>query len=111
VITPFAETEFTSHVFAVTARPKGWAVAQARLIEEDFVRDLEAGVWQWEDLPAETWSRARELSRRYGPALGNGALDAIHVASALVHSADEFYTVDRNQGKLARAAGLRVLGS
>ncbi|MGD1102616.1 MAG: type II toxin-antitoxin system VapC family toxin [Terriglobia bacterium] len=110
-VTPFGETEFTSIVFAVTARPKGWTVSEAQAMEEDFTDDLRAGIWQLEDFPPETWARARELSRRHAPALGCRALDALHVASALVLAADDFYTFDRDQAKLARAAGLRVLGT
>jgi predicted nucleic acid-binding protein len=111
MVTPFGETEFTSIVFAVTARPKGWTVHEARAIEADFARDLQTGIWQWEDFPLDTWARARELSRRHAPALGCRAMDALHVASALVLAADDFYTLDHDQAKLARAAGLRVLGS
>jgi len=111
MITPFGETEFTSIVFAVTARPKGWTLDEARAIEEDFIHDLQSGIWAWEDFPAGTWRRARELARRYGPTQGCRALDALHVASALVLAADDFYTFDKDQAKLARAAGLRVLGS
>ena len=111
MVTPFGETEFTSIVFAVTARPKGWTVGEAQAIEEDFTHDLQTGIWQWEDFPPETWTRARELSRRHGPTLGCRALDALHVAAALVFTSDDFYTFDRDQAKLARAAGLRVLGS
>ncbi len=111
IVTPFGEAEFTNIVFAVTARPKGWTISEARTIEEDFVRDLQAGVWQWEDLPAQTWQRARELSRRHAPALSSRTLDTIHVASALVLGAEDFYTFDRDQARLARAAGLRVMGS
>jgi predicted nucleic acid-binding protein len=111
MVTPFGEAEFTNIVFAVTARPKSWTVSEARAIEEDFAHDMQSGIWQWEDLPPETWGRARELSRRHGPVLACRALDAIHVASALVLAADNFYTFDRDQAKLARAAGLRVLGS
>ena len=111
VVTPFGEVEFTNIVFAVTARPKGWTIGEARTIEQDFVQDLELGVWEREDLPAQTWQRARELSRRHAPALGTRALDTIHVASALLLGAQDFYTFDRDQTRLARAAGLRVLGS
>ena len=110
LVTPFGEMEFTSIVFAIAARPKGWTVLDARAMEEDFIRDLQSGVWQWEDLPPAAWTRARELSRRFGPALGCRALDALHVASALALAADDFYTFDRDQAKLARATGLRVLG-
>jgi predicted nucleic acid-binding protein len=111
LVTPFGETEFTSVVFATTARPGGWTVSRAQTIEENFVHDLQTGVWQWEGFPPETWARARELSRRHAPALGCRALDALHVASALALAADDFYTFDRDQAKLARAVGLRVLGS
>ncbi len=109
-ITPFGETEFTNIVFAVTARPGSWTIREARAIEEDFVSDLQAGVWQWENLPAETWSRARELARRHAPRLGSRTLATIHVASALTLAADDFYTFDRDQARLARAAGLAVIG-
>jgi len=111
LVTPLGEMEFTSVVFAVTARPRGWTVSEARAIEEDFAHDLQTGVWQWEDFPSEVWARARELARRYAPALACRALDALHVASALTLAADDFYTFDRDQAKLARAVGLRVLGS
>jgi predicted nucleic acid-binding protein len=111
LVTPLGETEFTSVVFAVPARPGGWAISEARSIEEHFTRDLQTGVWHWEDFPPETWTRARELSHRHGPALGCRASDALHVASALALAADDFYTFDRDQAKLARAVGLRVLCS
>lgn len=110
MVTPFGEMEFTSIVFAITARPRSWTVSDARAIEQDFARDLQTGIWQWEDFPAETWTRARELSRRHAPAPGCRALDALHVAAALVLAADGFYTFDRDQAKLDRAAGLQVLG-
>jgi len=111
MVTPFGETEFTSIVFAVTARPKGWTVSEAQAMEADFTDDLQTGIWQLEDFPPEAWARARELSRRHAPALGCRAMDALHVASALVLAADNFYTFDRDQARLARAAGLLVLGS
>jgi len=111
IVTPLGEAEFTNIVFAVTARPHGWTVNEARAMEEDFVRDLQAGVWDSEEVAAQTWQRARELSRRHAPALGSRTLETIHVASALVLGAEDFYTFDRDQAKLARAAGLRVVGS
>jgi len=110
-VTPLGETEFTSIVFPITAHPKGWTISEAQAMEENFEHDLQSGVWQWEDFPPETWTRARELSHRHGPALGCRASDALHVASALALAADDFYTFDRDQAKLARAVGLRVLGS
>jgi hypothetical protein len=111
MVTPFTETEFTSIVFAIASRPKGWTVSEARAIEENFTDDLQGGIWRSEDFPAETWARAREFSRRHASALACRALDTLHVASAQVLAADEFYTFDIDQAKLARAAGLLVLGA
>jgi predicted nucleic acid-binding protein len=111
VVTPFGETEFTSTVFAITARPRGWSIQEARAIEADLVRDLATGTWEWEDFPPETWLRARELARRHASVLPFRALDALHVASALILTAHDFYTFDRDQAKLARAEGLRVVGA
>ncbi len=110
-ITPLGEAEFTSIIFAIAGRPKGWTVSEARMIEEISSHDLRTGTWQWQDFPPENWQRARELSRRYGPALGARATDPLHVASALHLSAEDSYTFDRDQAKLARAAGLPVLGT
>jgi predicted nucleic acid-binding protein len=111
LVTPLGEAEFTSVVFAITARPRGWTLSEARAIEENFVHDIQTGVWQWEDFPSAIWARARELARRHAPALRCRALDALHVASALTLAAEDFYTFDHDQAKLARAVGLRVLGS
>lgn len=110
LITPLGETEFISTVFSIAARPSGWTLADARAIEQKFMLQLQTGVWQSEDFPAETWRRARELCRLHSPALGCRAMDALHVASALLLGASDFYTFDKDQAKLARAAGLRVLG-
>ena len=111
-VTPLGETEFTSIVFAITTRPKGWTVSEAQAIEESFTDDLQAGFWRSEDFPPETWAPAREMSRRHASALACRALDTLHVASAQILAADEFYTFDIDQAKLARAAGrLGHLGS
>jgi hypothetical protein len=110
MITPLGEMEFTSVVYAIVARPKGWTLTDARAAEEDFTQDLQAGIWLSEGFPAETWTRARELTRRYASVLGCRALDVLHVASALGLAADVFYTFDQDQAKLARTARLRVIG-
>jgi len=111
LVTPCGEAEFTSVILTIPARPNGRTVSRARTIEENFVRDLQTGVWHWENSPSEVWQQVRELSRRHGPPFGCRALDALHVASALTLAADDLYTFDRDQAKLARAVGLRVLGS
>jgi hypothetical protein len=49
---------------------------------------------------------ARQLSRRHTAKSGTRTLDILHVAAALVLHAESFYTFDRAQAQLARAAGL-----
>ncbi len=111
LVTPFGEMEFTCTVFAAVARPKGFTVVEAQVIERDFIQDLQTGIWQYETLPSAAWARARELSRLHAPALACRGMDVLHVASALVLGASEFYTFDKDQARLAKAAGLRVIGS
>jgi predicted nucleic acid-binding protein len=72
-------------------------------------QDLADGVWE---LPtydlAQAFSQAEVLSRRHTSHLGTRSLDILHVATALVLGAPAFVTADTRQGRLAKAAGLRV---
>ena len=51
-------------------------------------------------------ARSRAVTR---PCSARGALDVLHVASALKLTAEAFFTFDRRRYKLARAEGLRTL--
>jgi len=61
----------------------------------------------------EDWLRvlqaALDLSTKHGRRTRCGALDVLHVASALEFGAAEFWTCDGLQAGLARAAGLKVV--
>ncbi|MGD0223963.1 MAG: hypothetical protein ABSF71_16665 [Terriglobia bacterium] len=108
MVAPLGETEFTSIVYAVIARPKGWTVREARAIEENLTHDLQTGIWRWEDLPSETWARARELARCYAPAwVAARSPRGFHPGACR----RRFLHFDRDQAQLARATGLRVLGA
>jgi predicted nucleic acid-binding protein len=52
---------------------------------------------------------ALELSMRHGSEHECGAVDVLHVASALTLRAEEFWTCDTAQAAFARAAGLNVV--
>jgi hypothetical protein len=56
LVTSLGETEFTSIDFSVMGRPRGGTVSEARAIEENFVHELQTGVWQWMDFPFQIWS-------------------------------------------------------
>jgi predicted nucleic acid-binding protein len=52
---------------------------------------------------------ALDLSMRHGRDHECGAVDVLHVASALALHAEEFWTCDAAQAAFARAAGLKVV--
>jgi len=55
------------------------------------------------------FEKARQLSKKFTGHLFCRSLDLLQVASALILSADTFVTFDKNQAKLAVAAGLKVV--
>ncbi len=74
-------------------------------IEEDIhSRVLRSRALDW---PA-VWAKCQVLVRTQSGRLGTRALDALHVASALVLHATELITTDTRQAELAKACGLTV---
>jgi predicted nucleic acid-binding protein len=53
--------------------------------------------------------RAADLSRQHTPKLGTRSLDVLHVAGALELGMKRFVTFDERQGRLATAAGLKLV--
>jgi hypothetical protein len=84
----------------------GITVANQELLNADFAE----GHLQHVDL---LWrgalNRAAELSRSYTPKLGTRSLDVLHVACAVELRLRHFITFDERQGKLAAAAGLKLI--
>ncbi len=88
---------------AITSRAMADALSS---FEEDVTegRYLHADVlWR------ATVERSIKLSRRYTPSLGCRSLDVLHIATALELGLPLFVTFDERQGRLARAAGLRLI--
>lgn len=75
-----------------------------------FRKDLANSLFDMMPFGAEMLRKASSISASQTPRLGTRALDVLHVASAMVLGAQEFYTFDRNQAKLADAEGLAVRG-
>ena len=108
LITDFGEFEFTNainwRVFRKQLRP-----SEERALLTTFSKDVEAGTIHISPLPSATFSRAKQIARAHTPALGNRALDVLHVASAVTLGATIFCTFDKKQAQLATAVGLRLL--
>lgn len=56
----------------------------------------------------EIMTEAERLSASYSENLGTRSLDLLHVAAAVVLGLPEFFTFDKRQAALAKAAGLKV---
>ena len=70
--------------------------------------DIKAGSFVRRAVPVMAYERAILLSRRHTRQLGTRGMDILHVAIALEARAEVFFTFDRGQRRLARAAGLTV---
>jgi uncharacterized protein len=105
--TDFGEFEFTNAVSWRVFR-KQILIGEQRAVLEAFTKDVEAGIIRIMPIPSAAFARARQIAQTQTPALGNRALDVLHVAAALVLKARAFYTFDSKQTTLASALGLRV---
>jgi predicted nucleic acid-binding protein len=70
--------------------------------------DIEGGVFSPKPLPMAVFETARRIVRTHTARLGTRTLDVLHVASALILGATEFYTFDQNHRKLALLEGLKT---
>jgi len=59
-------------------------------------------------MPENAFELCADLARRYGLKLGTRTLDSLHVACALELKAEQFWTFNERQGKLAKAVGLKT---
>lgn len=107
LLTAFGEFELVNAFQACVFRKEA-SEAEARRWLQSVQNDIDAGVLVRKPVPEAAYGRAIELSRRYTRRIGARALDILHVAIALEVGADVFFTFDRRQHRLARAAGLRI---
>jgi predicted nucleic acid-binding protein len=87
---------------------KNLSPTHAKLIDEQLDADRGTGLWLETAIPERAFDLCADLARRYGPKLGVRTLDSLHVACALELKAEQFWTFDERQGKLAKAEGLKT---
>ena len=79
---------------------------------EQFYSAFEAGrqreLWVEVALPEMAFETCVQIAKQHGARIGPRTLDTLHVASALELRAEQFWTFDERQAKLARAVGLKV---
>ncbi|WP_263353885.1 type II toxin-antitoxin system VapC family toxin [Acidicapsa acidisoli] len=82
---------------------------EADLVTEAFEQDRAHGIWILTEQPKETFVTCERLARRHVARLGVRTLDSLHVAAALELQADNFWTFDQRQARLAEAEGLTTI--
>jgi predicted nucleic acid-binding protein len=94
---------------------RSWAAGIIDRKEHDAIfrqipEDEAEGILARKPVPqAEHYAAARELSRKFTPALSARSLDILHVAAALLLKAPEFASFDEKQRVLAAKAGLKLI--
>jgi predicted nucleic acid-binding protein len=81
--------------------------AEANAVFNTLKHDRADGLWLETAMPENAFELCADLARRYAPKLGMRTLDTLHVACALELKAEQFWTFDERQAKLAKAAGLK----
>ena len=98
-----------ANAFQLRIFRKDAAADKIKVSSDLFGSDVRAGMFELKSLGSEVFRQASDIPMRRTAALGTRTLDLLHVASAIFLRTDVFCTFDRNQAKLARAEGLRVL--
>lgn len=106
-LTPLHNAEL-AHAIAQQVFQRRLTQADADRAYRNFELDRDAGMWESTGFPDAAFGTAIELARAHVARLGTRTLDSLHVAAALELKADQFWTFDERQAKLAKAAGLKV---
>jgi predicted nucleic acid-binding protein len=106
-MTPLHVAEWThaveQHVFR-----KVISRSEADRLIELFTEHRAQRIWRETSLPDRTFEICAQLAQRYAARFGVRTLDTLHVASALELKAEQFWTFDDRQAKLALAVGLKT---
>lgn len=104
-LTPLHLAEFAhaveQHVFRKAASRE-----DADRFLQIFQHDRERALWKEAPLPERAFELCADLAQRYAAQVGTRTLDSLHVACALELKAEEFWTFDERQMRLARLVGL-----
>lgn len=105
LISPFSRAELANAIYRQVFLHRV-SVVDASRAWKNFELDCHTGNLQSIEFPETAWSVTVDLARRYSPTLGVRTLDSLHVACALELKAENFWTFDERQAKLAEAVGL-----
>jgi predicted nucleic acid-binding protein len=104
-ISPLNRSELTQAICQNAYRGR-FSDAEAKRARVEFLNDCAGGIWTSVEFPEKAWETCIRLAESYGFKLGMRTLDSLHVACALELKADQFWTFDERQARLAEAAGI-----
>jgi predicted nucleic acid-binding protein len=81
---------------------------RAERLNTQFASDRTGGLLREAALPERAFELCAELARRHGSQIGMRTLDTLHVACALELKAEQFWTFDERQKKLAKTQGMKT---
>lgn len=105
--TPLLAAE-CSHAIAKQVFYRRISLTDADLIFDTLKRDRAEGLWLETAIPENAFEVCADLGRRYAPKFGMRTLDTLHIACALELKAEQFWTFDERQAKLAKAQGMKT---
>ena len=107
LLTPLIELEITNALELRVFRNEATA-SQSRAARTEFQRHVDEGLFSKTSMPTTVYDLAGRIARRATARMGTRALDILQVASAILLRAEEFWTLDARQAKLARDQDLKV---
>ena len=107
LLTPLSELELANalelRIFRKESSPIETRAALAKL--QEHIAD---GFYNIVAMPATVYDLARRIAIKRTATAGTRTLDILHVASAMLLRAEEFWTFDDRQAKVAKAEDLRL---
>jgi predicted nucleic acid-binding protein len=107
LLTPLAELELTNALELRVFRKElpAASIAEARTELQNHVSE---GFYELVGMPTTVYDLARRIGLKRTSGTGTRTLDILHVASAILLRAEEFWTFDDRQAKMAKVEGLRL---
>jgi predicted nucleic acid-binding protein len=96
------------NALALRAFRKKVSAQQITVARDQLQEHARSGFFSIQPMPPGAYDRGRLLSRRYTRAMGQRALNILHVACAQLLKAEIFLTFDERQRRLASAERLRT---
>jgi predicted nucleic acid-binding protein len=106
-LTPIGELELMNALELRVFRKEATA-AEIKRAQSQLREHIQSGVFELEAVPPTIYERAKQISQKRTSSIGLRTLDILHVASALLLHAEEFWTFDKRQANAARAEGLHT---